>query len=109
MFVSLIYLQFFFHPTELANARYLRSDLVLLYSLSFGPVVPQASRMFTRTLLVSFQFCMQVFAIFVSDTTHQALITHFSKYSYPLATVCIHPSTSLYVPRHVLWKLGRTS
>jgi hypothetical protein len=44
-------MHFHFHSIKLADASNVRSDLVLLYSLSFGPVVHQASCQFTQISL----------------------------------------------------------
>ena len=50
----------------------------------------------------------QVFAIFVSDTGHQALITHFSKYNHAPSVYVYSSIPSLHVPRHLLRRMGRT-
>ena len=58
MCVPLIHVHF--HPIKLACARHLRSDMELLYSLSFGRMVHQAYRQFTpiSRSLVPIQSCL---------------------------------------------------
>ena len=58
-------MHFHFHHINLADASDVRSGLVLLYSLSFGPVVHQASRQFTQISLGPIPiFCCRSLAFF---------------------------------------------
>lgn len=75
-------MRFHIHPIKLANPSHMHSDLALLYSLSFGPVVYQAFGQFTRVFSfhsVPIRIVPQVAGVLLSDTCHQAMITHTGK------------------------------
>lgn len=87
MYVPVIH--FLLRPVELANIRCFCSDMVLLYLLSFGPVVRQAFGQFTPIPL-GLILCYRFWPSFC--TGHKALMAHFSKYSHPRLVCVLIPS-----------------